>query len=33
MKSELIRWIFLVVLGQTAVLAAAGHFYIGFLLR
>jgi len=29
-KGELVRWLFLVVLGQTAVLAAGGYFYINF---
>ena len=33
MKSELIRWLFLVILGQTAVLTAAGYFYINLLMR
>jgi hypothetical protein len=32
-KSELVRWMFLVMLGQTAALAAAGYFYIGQLVR
>jgi hypothetical protein len=32
-KSGLVRWIFLVILGQTAVLAGAGYFFIGQLVR
>jgi hypothetical protein len=32
-KSDIIRWVFLVILGQTAVLAGAGYFYINLLAR
>jgi hypothetical protein len=32
LRADLVRWLFLVILGQTAVLAAAGYFYVGQLL-
>ncbi len=33
MGAELVRWLFLVILGQTAVLAAGGYFYLSQLAR
>jgi hypothetical protein len=33
LRADLVRWLFLVILGQTAVLASAGYFYINALTR
>ena len=33
LRADLVRWLFLVILGQTAVLTAAGYFCINLLMR